>query len=165
MLTRSIYLCGFIIIVVLLCISIWLQFFDGFVPCPLCTLQRIAFALFGIWFLFSYLLNRCPSARLLINLLAAMTAFNGAAFAARQVWLQFFSTDANNECGVSVQYMLKALPLNEVAKKVFAGSAECSQRGWKFLYLNMAEWSLLWFVVLFLITGYLILKSRRNNAK
>jgi len=88
----------------------------------------------------------------LINLLSAMTALGGVFFAGRQIWLQHFASAGSAECGVSLQYMMKILPLNEVMRKILEGSTECTQRGWEFFHLNMAEWALAWFTLfLFLI--------------
>ncbi|HEX4044802.1 MAG TPA: disulfide bond formation protein B [Gammaproteobacteria bacterium] len=156
--TRFIYFLGFVIAGLILGISIYLQCFAGFIPCPLCTLQRFAFAAFGIFCLFGLLLSSKLLARMLINTLMLISAIFGLFFSGRQIWLQHFPPAHNSECGVSLEYMLQALPLQEVIQKVFVGSAECTERGWSFLFLNMAEWSLLWFILFFVMSVYLLLK-------
>src|SRR3990167_531913 len=158
MATRSIYLLGLITVVLLLFISMWLQYMDDFVPCPLCTLQRLTFGLFGILFFIGIFVHNRKIGRITINFLSLCAAFLGILLAGRQVWLQYFSTGNNIECGVSIQYMLQILSFKEVAQKILAGSAECTQQGWKFLSLNMAEWSLIWFILLFILAGYLLKK-------
>ena len=87
------------------------------------------------------------------------TALLGILLAGRQVWLQFFFPGDPAECGVSIQYMLQVLTFKEMAQKIFAGSAECTQRGWEFLQLNMAEWSFIWFILLLIVAGYLLKKG------
>src|SRR3990167_3741877 len=156
--SRSLYLLGFLSVLFVLIISMWLQYVDGFVPCPLCTLQRLTFALLAILFFIGFFIHKYKLSRLTINFLSTCAALTGAFFAGRQVWLQFFSNGSNTECGVSIQYMLRILSFKETAQKIFAGSAECTQRGWEFLYLNMAEWSLIWFVLLIIFAGYLLKK-------
>jgi disulfide bond formation protein DsbB len=89
--------------------------------------------------------------RIIIDFLCVLTSIAGVIFASRQIYLQNYSSPDAAECGVSLQYMMQILPISEVVQKVFAGSAECTQRGWEFLRLTMAEWTLLWFV------GFLIL--------
>jgi disulfide bond formation protein DsbB len=43
--------------------------------------------------------------------------------------------------------MLKKLPLTQALEKIFVGSGECAEVGWKFLGLSIAGWSLVWFVL------------------
>lgn len=157
--TRSLYIAGFCTIVLLLLISLWVQYYDGFIPCPLCTLQRFSFGLLGIWFFIGIWIHRNRVARIIISLLSIFTATLGIFFAGRQVWLQWFTTENSAECGVSIQYMLHVLSFKDAAQKIFAGSAECVQDGWNFLFLNMAEWSLVWFILLFILSGYLLKKG------
>lgn len=149
---RSTYLIGLIIVSTLLLTSFYFQFVEGFIPCPLCTLQRISFGLLGILFLVGILTYAKRPIRILINTLCMLTSMLGIFLAGRQVWLQNFPSPDNSECGVSIQYMMQVLPLNEVAQKIFAGSAECTQRGWEFLHLNMAEWTLIWFIGFLIMT-------------
>ena len=44
--------------------------------------------------------------------------------------------------------MLENFPLTEVLPKVFRGSGDCSESAWTLVGLTIADWSLLWFVVL-----------------
>lgn len=160
---RSTYLLGFVLAILLLLISVYLQFVDGILPCPLCAFQRATFGLLGIIFLIGLFTYKIPILRFIMNSLAALASILGIILAGRQIWLQHFPP-ANNECGVSLEYMLETFPINEVLKKIFfEGSAECTQRGWEFFYLNMAEWSLIWFVILFILTIILFLKEFKTN--
>lgn len=147
---RILYTIGFLTVFALLSFSIYLQLYAGFEPCPLCTLQRIAFSLLGIWLLIGIISYSKLWRRLLIDGLCAITAVIGILLSGRQVWLQHFPPSGSAECGVSLQYMLQALPVGEAIKKIFTGTSECSQIGWEFLHLNMAEWSLIWFILFLL---------------
>lgn len=162
---RSTYLLGFVLASLLLFISIYLQFVDGILPCPLCAFQRATFGLLGVIFLIGIFTYKISILRFFMNGLAILTAVLGIILAGRQIWLQHFPP-GNNECGVSLEYMLATFPINEVIKKIFfEGSAECTQRGWEFLYLNMAEWSLIWFVILFVLSTMLFLKEFKTNNR
>src|SRR5204863_960626 len=130
-------------------------------PCPLCSLQRLAFCFLSVTFLFGLLLCCYKTARFIINCLATLFAISGIFLASRQIWLQLHPLSGNSECGVSLQYMMQVLPMNEVVQKVFEGSAECTQRGWEFLSLTMAQWSLIWFIAFLLVSLYLFSKDRR----
>ncbi|OGT36599.1 MAG: hypothetical protein A3F12_08070 [Gammaproteobacteria bacterium RIFCSPHIGHO2_12_FULL_38_14] len=157
---RQNYILGFIIACILLTTSVYLQLFDGFIPCPLCTLQRFSFFLIGFFFLILIFIYKRTILSMFIHLLAISSAVMGLVFAGRQIYLQHFSS-GGNECGVSIQYMLQVLPLSDVAQKIFAGSAECSVDGWTFLRLNMAEWTFLWFIFFLFFTIYLSFKHRQ----
>src|SRR6516165_1339554 len=135
---RSTYFLGFIAIGILLSTSVDLQLFEGIIPCPLCTLPRLSFGLLGVWFLIGIILHAKRGARLFINSLCGLTSIIGIFLAGRQIWLQHFPSPNNSECGAGLQYMMQILPVNQVMQKIFEGSAECSQRGWEFLHLNMA---------------------------
>ena len=83
----------------------------------------------------------------------------GMGFAGRQVWLQHFPTLDQNECGVSLTYMAKVLPFNQLLDKILQGTAECTKVGFEFLHFNMAEWALIWFIVFFFFSIYLFLRE------
>lgn len=149
---------GFIIVVAILLTSIYFQVFDGIMPCPLCILQRITFGILGILFLIGMICAK-HACRLIINTLSTLVALLGIALAGRQVWLQHFPSANSSECGVSLEYMMQVLPMNEVVQKIFSGSAECTQRGWELLHLNMAEWALICFIGFLVLSIYLFIKD------
>lgn len=156
---RSTYFLGFVFAVAVLVISVYLQFVDGILPCPLCAFQRATFCFLGVILLLGLLTYRVAILRFLVNSLAVFASLIGIILAGRQMWLQHYPP-ANNECGVSLQYMMQTLPMNEVVKKIFfEGTAECTERGFTFLTLNMAEWSLIWFVIFLILSLLLFFKK------
>lgn len=157
--TRFLYLAGFLVIAGLLSYGVYLQVFDGFQPCPLCTLQRICFGLVGIVFLIGFLFHRSRFCCLTTSILSILFSFLGLLFSGRQIWLQLYPSAGSSECGVSLRYMMQVLPWNEVAKKIIAGTAECSQRTWEFLTFSMAEWSAICFTGLLLLSVYLFRRA------
>lgn len=160
---RSTYFAGLILVIALLLTSLYFQYFEGIMPCPLCTLQRISFVVLGILFLIGALTHTKRPVRVIVNTLCFITSLIGIFFAGRQVWVQNFPSPDNTECGVSIQYMMQVLPMKEVLQKVFAGSAECTQRGWEFLHLNMAEWGLIWFIGFMIMTLALFCEEFRGK--
>lgn len=147
---RFAYLIGLVIVAGILGTGFYLEYQLGIMPCPLCTLQRICFGIAGILFLFGFLLYRHRIATTLLNLLLLLISAAGMFLAARQIWIQYHPAASGNDCGVTLNYMLSALPLTDVVQRVFSGSAECTQRGWEFLSLNIPEWSLIFFTLFFL---------------
>lgn len=157
--TRSTYVCIFLMIGGLLGYSVYLQFYQGFQPCPLCSLQRVAFVLIGFFTLLTTFFFRFHWLRLTLNLLSFLSATLGGILAGRQIWLQYFPPPPSTECSPSLQYMMQVMPMNELLRQIFAGSSECAEKAWEFLYLSMAEWSFIWFVGFALIFVYLMKKS------
>ena len=55
-----------------------------------------------------------------------------------------------------------ARPLVEAFAKIFRGSGECAEVGWKLLGLSVAEWSLVWFILLGAWAVYIAVAARRQ---
>jgi len=51
-------------------------------------------------------------------------------------------------CGMGLSYMLDTLPFTDVFRKVLEGSGECAEKGWEFLHLSIAGWTLVFFVAM-----------------
>jgi disulfide bond formation protein DsbB len=159
--TRLIYTLGFALISALLLTSVYFQYFDGFIPCPLCTLQRLCFGLLGALFFIGILAGTKRIITVPVNILTTLISLLGIVLSGRQIWLQHFPSGDASECGVSLQYMMKVLPINEVMQKIISGSAECTKRGFEFLTFNMAEWALIWFVIFLFLSLHLLLKKSK----
>jgi protein dithiol:quinone oxidoreductase len=157
---RLAYFIGLILVVGILGTGYYLEHYLGIMPCPLCTLQRICFGFSGILFLIGCMVYRYRIATVLLNLLIMLISATGMFLAARQIWIQLHPATAGGDCGVTLNYMLTVLPLSDVAQKVFSGSAECTQRGWEFLYLNIPEWSLIFFALFFVCSAAFLYNRR-----
>jgi len=161
--TRMIFLLSFLVICGVLGTSIYLQYFDGFMPCPLCTLQRLSFGAIGVMLLLGALFYRRRFITIPASLFTMVFSVSGFVFAARQTWLQHFPTAHSSECGVSLQYMVNALPWHEVIGKIFAGNAECTQRSWELLTLSMPEWSVILFAAFFCVGGVTLIRESKRK--
>ncbi len=159
---RSTYLLGFLITAALLAATLYIQKYDGFVPCPLCILQRITFFGLGIFFLLGWFFGTHKIASVLISVLACLFSMLGVLLSGRQVWLQHLPPDKNADCSVSLQYLIHALPFDQVIAKIMQGTAECSQKGWELLNLSMAEWSLVWFTAFLVLSLIQIVRALRR---
>jgi disulfide bond formation protein DsbB len=159
---RWTYLFGFILITILLSVAFFLQTYEGIQPCPLCILQRIDMALLGVVFFFGIVSNVKKAGHLFISLFASLISLAGIFLSGRQVWLQHLPMDKNADCGASFQYLMHVLPLDQLITKILQGTAECSQVGSQFLYLSMAEWSLLWFIVFFILCLVQVRRASRG---
>lgn len=156
---RFAYLLGLLIVAGILATGFYLEYVEGIMPCPLCTLQRICFGVCGVLFLIGLLAYRSRIAIFFINLFSVLFAGSGLILAGRQIWIQANPSLATGECGVSLNYMLNVLPLSDVIQRIFSGSTECSQRGWEFLRLNIPEWSVIFFSLFLLGSLYFLCRN------
>ena len=72
----------------------------------------------------------------------------GGATAIRQIWLQNMPADELPSCLPSLEYMMDALPFQEIARLVLHGTAECAEVGWTLMGLSIPEWTLLAFIAM-----------------
>lgn len=144
---RSTYFIISICIAALVSYTFYLEAYQGFVPCPLCILQRCVFCILGILFFFSAVVPWHKTGRLVLGITNTLFAVIGLLLAGRQVWLQHLPLNTNADCGVSLQYLLKILPWQQAMAKVLYGTAECAQKGGMFLSLSLAEWALMCFIL------------------
>ncbi len=154
---RTRFLLGMLACAALLAFALYTQFRDvnPLEPCPLCIFQRVAFVALGLVFLVGGL--HAPgsvSGRRAYGVLAFLAGAAGIAVAGNHVRLQHLPPDQVPACGPGLDYMLDAMPLTGVIRKVMTGSGECANVDWAFLGLSMPAWSLLCFVVLTLWALY-----------
>ncbi len=159
---RATYFIGCLLTLGLLAVTYYLQKFDGFIPCPLCILQRLTFAGLGIFFFLGWIFGSRKGGAAFFGILASLIALLGILLSGRQVWLQHLPPDINADCSVSLQYLMHALPFDQFIAKIMQGTAECSQKGWEFLNLSMAEWSLIWFIGFFVLCLIQIVRALRR---
>ena len=146
---RTQFLLGFVACAGLLAYAFYVQLQDGLEPCPLCIFQRVAFAALGIVFLAGGLhAPKVRGGRRIYGIAAMLAAGVGVAIAGRHVWLQSLPPDQVPTCGPGLDYMLDAMPIGGVIRKVLTGSGECAAVDWTFLGLSMPAWTLVSFVVL-----------------
>lgn len=161
MTTRLGYALGFLACAGLLAFAYYLEYVERQEPCPLCMLQRLAYIDMMIVFAVAAIHGPARRGAIVYSGLIFVLAAMGAAIAARQVWLQHLPPDKVPACGPGLEYMLERFPLAEALQKIFAGSGECAEAGWRFLGLSIAEWSLLWLVVLGVFAVYVALRAPR----
>jgi disulfide bond formation protein DsbB len=163
MTTRVGYTLGFMICAGLLAFALYLQYYEQQDPCPLCILQRVAFIAMMAVFAVGALHGPQRRGAVVYSALLFLIAAIGAAVAGRQVWLQHLPPNQVPACGPGLGYMLEQFPLGQALQKIFAGSGECAEAGWRFLGLTIAGWSLVWLVVLALFCVFIALRARSRN--
>lgn len=156
------YLAGFLMSGGLVAYALYLQHYEYQNPCPLCILQRVVYIVLMVVFLIGALHGPRRTGVYVYSALLTVVSLVGAGIATRHVWLQHLPKDKVPECGPGLNYMLDRFPLVEAFAKIFRGSGECAEVGWKLLGLSVAEWSLVWFILLGAWAVYIAVAARRQ---
>ncbi len=156
------YLAGFLMCGALLAFALYLQYYEYQNPCPLCILQRAAFTALMAVFLAGALHGPRRIGAYFYSTLLVIISVVGTGIATRHVWLQHLPPDQVPECGPGLTYMLNKFPLTQALEKIFRGSGECAETGWTFLSLTIAEWSLVWFMLLGALAVYVAVIARKQ---
>lgn len=158
---RAVFLLGFLACAGLLGYAYYAQFVQGLEPCPLCILQRVGFAVMGVFFLAGALHDPRAAGYRWYAVPVLLGGLFGAAVAGRHVWLQSLPPDRVPACGPDLEYLLSAFPLTEALSMVFEGSGSCAVVDWQFLGLSMPAWTLIWYVALMLAVLLSVLPAAR----
>lgn len=129
--------------------------------CPLCVLQRMLYLLLVLESALALGIARTAGAWRIAALPMLATALIGAGIAAYQTWLQRFAKGVS--CTAEqpwwehfVNWAGSQWPL------LFEASGLCSEAGWRFLGLSIAEWSLAAFTAMSLAMLSVALKRRQD---
>jgi disulfide bond formation protein DsbB len=165
--SRKANLLAFLVVILLLGATYYLQYYAGFVPCPLCMLQRFAMMGLGLIFFIGMIFYFQRTGRIILSVLSYVFALAGVLLAGRQVWLQHLPPVATSgfDCSASLEYMMQALPITQVMQKIFSGSAECSLVDWRFLQMSLAEWALISFLGFLFFTACQFFSALRMNRR
>lgn len=129
--------------------------------CPLCILQRMLYLALGLSAVLGLLAWPIRTARIVASLLMLATSACGAFIAGYQTYIQRFAQDV--QCsGEAAWWELFVDWAGERAPLFFQASGLCSDPAWKFLGLSIAEYSLVGFCVLTLLSLYALLQSRSH---
>ena len=150
----------FLVCLLLLAISYFVEIALSVKPCLLCLLQRYTFIIIAVVAL-AALLQRAKSWWLYIYAFI-LTLFNiiGVGLAARQLYLQALPKSLHGACLPDMNYLMHAVGFFRALKMMVVGSSDCSLVHWQFLGLSMAGWAIIWFVILGCISIRLFFVSR-----
>ena len=136
--------------------ALYVQYHMLMQPCPLCILQRVAFAAAGVFFLIGAL--HAPKSRgwrRFHAMLVSLSALGGLLIAGRHVAIQLAPSDPSAFCGgMDLGYILDAMPLREALATVFKGSGECAKIDWTFLGFSMPMWTLALYIGVIALAVY-----------
>ena len=156
-------LAGFLVCAGLIGFALYLQYVKGLEPCPLCMIQRLWFIGLGLVFLVAAIHKPWGLGVRIYGVLATAVAIAGGSFAARHVWLQWHPPEVQ-ACTADLFFQLQRFPFFAVVERALRATGDCAKVDWTLLGLSIAEWSLLWFIVLTVLSlVYLTRKPRRRS--
>ncbi len=131
--------------------------------CPLCILQRMLYLLLTLEALAIWTLAGSPPTRRLGAVAMAATTLTGVGIAAYQTWLQRFAKGVS--CTADQPWWEHFVNwAGSVWPLMFEASGLCSEAGWKFLGLSIAEWSLIAFTSMTIAMLSVILRPADRSA-
>lgn len=158
--TRPWFAAIFVACAVLLGIAIYLQEQVGLEPCPMCILQRYAFTAIGIVALVGAIHGpRAGAALKVYGALLIVLALAGGGVAVRQSYIQHFPPVVSS-CGTDLDFLVNTFPISQALPKIFSGSGDCALVKWRLLGLSIAEWALIWFVLILGTSAWLAFRRR-----
>jgi disulfide bond formation protein DsbB len=142
---------------------LYLQYYLGTEPCPMCIVQRYAMIGVIVWCLLG-LSEKSPVRTLIMSWLVFLSAGFGAFVAARQSWLQWYPPEVVT-CGRDFYGMIENFPLQRAVPMIFKGGGDCSKIDWTFLGGSIANWSFLVFSGIVVLMLYLRLRDGLFRAQ
>lgn len=127
-------------------------------PCPLCLIQRYLVGLLGIVFFIAAVVNfkHVPSFSKLMALIILLVSLAGAASSIRHIWIQMLPDDQVPACTAPLDALVKEDGIFKTFQTIYMeGSGDCHDSSWRFLWLTMPMWVLIWFAG-FAITGFIV---------
>ena len=162
-LTRKLALAGFLVCTGLIGFALYLQYFKGLEPCPLCMIQRVFFIALGFVFLIAAIAGPSGFFVKVYGVIATLLAITGAGFATRHVWLQWYPPEMES-CTADLFTQLQRLPFGSVIERALYATGDCARIDWMLLGLSIAQWSLLWFVALAILSVVYLTRKPRNHS-
>jgi len=162
-LSRKLALAGFLVCTGLIGFALFLQYFRGLEPCPLCMIQRVVFIAIGFVFLIAAIAGPKGFFVKVYGVVAALLAITGVGFAMRHVWLQW-NPPQMESCTAGLFTQLQRLPFASVIERALYATGDCARIDWTLLGLSIAEWSLLWFVALAILSVVYLTRKPRNRS-
>jgi disulfide bond formation protein DsbB len=128
-------------------------------PCPLCVIQRYFFLLVGVAALVGALSGKITGS----VVVALLGAVGGLITVGKHLYV---IANPGFSCGIDpMETMLNKVPTATLLPGIFRADGLCEGATDKVLGLAIPQWSAVWFVVLAVLLGWVLLRQmRRANA-
>jgi disulfide bond formation protein DsbB len=134
----------------LLGVALYLQHALDMLPCPLCVMQRYAFAAVALICLVAASL---PGKAIRAGAgLGGLAALAGAGVAGWHLWIK---SQPAASCGIDpLETSLNTIPTARLLPFLFRADGLCTTEYDPILGLSIPQWSLLWFVIFIIVLGW-----------
>ena len=129
--------------------ALYLQYFAGVLPCPLCVIQRMGFISAAVFATLAALAGRGIT-RPILGMFALLCAIAGGGVAAWHTWLLAHPPETLG-CGRPFEWFNDDFPLVTWLPKLFRGDGDCLAVDWKFLGLGVPHLAGLTYLVLIVL--------------
>ena len=139
-------------------VALYLQHGLDMLPCPLCVIQRYLFLAIGVFALVAAISGKI-SGSVVVALVAAV---GGLTTVGKHLYV---IANPGFSCGIDpMETMLNKIPTAEYLPWLFRADGLCEGATDKVLGLAIPQWSAVWFVILTVLLGWVLLRQRRANA-
>jgi len=142
-----------------------LQSGGGLESCPLWGVQRLLLLMFGGVNLLAVVQGPGRLGRAVYWGLNLLLGLLGVITAGRHVLLQNIPSEQLLACLPDMSFMLRHLSWWQALKLTFMGTSDCAEVTWTLLDMSLPEWSLLFFVIMLIFSGYRLLRLLRVTRK
>lgn len=153
---------GFLICLLALMFALYLEFYKGLEPCPLCILQRVSLLLLGLVYLFGLIQAPTRWGIKLYGLVLLCLSLGGLGVAVDQINIQNISLlhpQSLSACSPGLHYLWNSLAIDNFMSDLFRGDGVCSLIGPKLMGLSLTEWTAGLFLILSLLNLHLVCRD------
>ena len=148
---RPVLLAVALVSMILLAVALYLQHVMNMLPCPLCVIQRYAFAAVAIICLVAAG-RRSLGAQRTGTGLAAFAALAGLGVAGYHLWIKANPTIS---CGIDpLETSLNTIPTARLLPFLFQADGLCTTEYAPILGLSIPQWSFIWFAIFAIALGW-----------
>lgn len=136
--------------------ALYLQHVKQMLPCPLCVMQRYAFAAVGLICLAGAFLQRGGGRA--SALLGGLAAAGGLGVAAWHLWIK---ANPSVSCGIDpLETSLNKIPTAELLPFLFKADGLCTTEYEPIIGLSIPQWSAIWFAVITIVLLWAALRRQ-----
>jgi disulfide bond formation protein DsbB len=151
---RPVLLAVAFVSIALLAVALYLQHVMNMLPCPLCVIQRYAFAVVAIVCLAAA--GSKPGAQRAGAGLAALAALAGLGTAGWHLWIK---AHPDVSCGIDpLETSLNTIPTARLLPFMFQADGLCTTEYAPILGLSIPQWSFIWFAIFVILLGWTVLR-------
>ena len=163
---RIVLLLIFLICITVIGYALYLQLVINLLPCPLCIAQRIAYWLVGLTAIFAFIHNPRGLGQQIYYSFITVFSLIGLILALRHSWVIRYPESEAFQCGISAEEeFLNDLSIANWWPSMFEANGDCADVKWEFMSLTIPNWSAISFLLILIISVYILFTSRNQKSE